>query len=204
MNAAAPDAVSRGDDRSATALAADRDVRPMVDISATRGSALVDHLVAAGVSVAASLPDSWLSGVIDALDRAPGIVHVRLAREDDGAAVCAGAALAGARSVLVCQNAGVLLSANGLAAYALHHQLPFLVLAVARGGPDDGHFYQAYKGAVTTGVVQALGLPHHFLTSRAGDHLITEAMDQAWLHRRPVVVLCSRRALLGGDHDEAR
>lgn len=173
-------------------------------MSRIRGRAIVDRIVAAGASVAASLPDSWLSGVIDALDQTPGLTHVSVTREDDGAAVCAGTALAKARSVLVCQNAGLLLSVNGLAAYALHHQLPFLVLAVARGGSDDGHYYQAYKGAVTVGVVEAIGLPHHLIRGPEDDYLIGEAMDQAWLHRRPVVVLCTRRALLGEDHDETR
>jgi sulfopyruvate decarboxylase subunit alpha len=169
-----------------------------------RGTELVERLVAARVSLVASLPDSWLTDVINALDRAPEIRHVRVTREDDGAGVCAGAALAGARAALVCQNAGLLLSANGLAAYALHHQLPFLALAVARGGPDDGHFYQAYKGAVTVKVCDALGLPHHLVKDPKDDYLITEAMDQAILHRRPVVVLLARRALLEGEHSEAR
>lgn len=168
-----------------------------------RGEAIVERLIAAGVTIGASLPDSWLSGVLDAFDRAQGAVHVRVTREDDGAALCAGAALAGARSVLLCQNAGVLLSANGLAAYALHHQLPFLVLAAHRGGADDGFYYQAYKGQVTEPVLTALGLPHHLVDRSGDDDLITEAMQQAWLHRRPVVVLCSRRFLLGSD-DAAR
>lgn len=172
--------------------------------AAVPSARLVDGLAAAGVSFAASLPDSWLSEVLDAVDRAPGIIHVRVTREDDGAAVCAGAALAGVRSVLLCQNAGVLLATNGLAAYALHHQLPFLVLAALRGGPDDGFFYQAYKGQVTVPVLDAIGLPHHLLDGPADDHLIGDAMNQAWLHRRPVVVLCTRRALLGEVDDAAQ
>lgn len=164
----------------------------------------MDRLVAAGVTVVATLPDSWLTDFIDALDETPGLSHVRVTREDDGAAICAGAALAGARSALVCQNAGVLLSANALAAYALHHQLPFLILAVGRGGFDDAFFYQAYKDTATVPVIDALGLPYHYLDGPEDDRLIADAMGQAWIHRRPVVLVCRRRALLGEDGDETR
>lgn len=167
--------------------------------AASRAEALVDQLVAGGVELAATLPDSWLTAVIERVADHPDLRHVRVTREDDGAAVCAGAALAGKRAVLVCQNAGALLAANGLAAYALHHQLPFLVLAAHRGDHDDGFYYQAYKGAVVPKVLDAIGLPRHHLKSSADDHLVGEALDQAWLHQRPVVVLCSRRALLGDD-----
>ncbi|MGI5219424.1 thiamine pyrophosphate-binding protein [Nocardia sp. CA-290969] len=170
-----------------------------------RAEAIVGQLVTAGISVAATLPESWLGAVLDRVDLEPGIRHIRVAREDDGAAVCAGAALAGKRSVLICQNSGLLLSVNGLAGYALHHQLPFLALAVARGERDDGYFYQAYKGQVTEPVLNAVGMPYHRLTGDGDDHIIGEAMNQAWLYRRPVAVLCSRRSLLGeGDAYEAK
>jgi sulfopyruvate decarboxylase subunit alpha len=170
-----------------------------------RADAIVRELVAAGITIAATLPESWLGAVLDKVDREPSIRQIRVAREDDGAAICAGAALAGKRSVLICQNSGLLLSVNGLAGYALHHQLPFLALAVARGEQDDGYFYQAYKGQVSVPVLNAIGMPHHRLTGRGDDQIIGEAMNQAWLYRRPVAVLCSRRSLLGeGSTYEAK
>jgi sulfopyruvate decarboxylase subunit alpha len=162
-----------------------------------RADAITQQLVEAGITLAASLPDSWLGAVIDAVDQQLSIRQLRVAREDDGAAICAGAALAGQRSVLICQNSGLLLSVNGLAGYAVHHQLPFLALAVARGERDDGYFYQTYKGQVTAPVLDAVGIPYHRLTGRDDDWIIGEAMNQAWFYRRPVVVLCSRRSLLG-------
>jgi sulfopyruvate decarboxylase subunit alpha len=163
----------------------------------TRADSIVQQLVGAGITVAASLPESWLGAVIAAVDEEPTIRQLRVAREDDGVAICGGAALAGKRSVLICQNSGLLLSVNALASYALHHQLPFLALAVARGEQDDWHFYQAYKGQVTAPVLDAVGIPYHRLNGRDDDAIIGEAMNQAWIYRRPVAVLCSRRSLLG-------
>ncbi len=164
----------------------------------TRADAIVNQLVGAGVTIAAMLPDSWLGAVIAAVEQAPSIRQLRVAREDDGVAICGGAALAGQRSVLICQNSGLLLSANALAGYALHHQLPLLALAVSRGERDDNFFYQAYKGQVTAPVLDALGIPHHRLTGD-NDAVIGEAMNQAWIYRKPVAVLCSRRSLLGEE-----
>jgi sulfopyruvate decarboxylase subunit alpha len=163
-----------------------------MDPVASRAAVLLRE---AGITIAATLPDQWLGGVIDALDAEPTIRLVRVTREDDGVGICAGAYLGGQRAALVCQSAGLLLSANALAGYALHHQTPFLVLAALRGGHDDGYYYQTYKHRVITPVLDALGLPHHTLRTPDDLGIIPDAARQAWLSRRPVVLLAHRDAL---------
>lgn len=158
---------------------------------------IVTALVSAGVEIAASLPDSWLSPLIARIETEPAIRHVRVAREDDGVGICAGASLGGKRAVLVCQNAGLLLSANALAGYAHHHQLPFLVLAAYRGSYEDRFYYQMYKGLVTEPVLAALAIPFHVVDRIADVAIIEDAVREASLARRPVVVLLRREALLG-------
>jgi sulfopyruvate decarboxylase subunit alpha len=165
--------------------------------AAQRAGRIVERLRAGGVELAASLPDSWLSPLIDRVAAHERIRHVRVAREDDAVAVAGGAALMGTRSVVLCQNAGVLLATNMLAAFAHHHQLPLLVVAAARGGAEDGFYYQMYKGQVSVGVAEAAGLTVHQVSTPQDDWLFERASEQAWLQRRPVVLLCSRRALLG-------
>lgn len=158
---------------------------------------IVRALVAAKVQIATSLPDSWLTPLIASIDAEPSIRHIRVTREDDGAGICAGASLGGKRAVLVCQNAGVLLSANALAGYAHHHQLPFLVLAVYRGSHEDTFYYQMYKGRVTEPVLRGLGIPHH-VVDRVGDAKVVEdAVRESQLARSPVVVLLRHSALFG-------
>jgi len=160
---------------------------------------IVGALTKAGVTIAASLPDSWISAVIDRVDREKGIRHVRVTREDDGVGICAGASLGGKRAALICQNAGVLLSANALAGYGLHHQLPFLVLAVYRGSYEDRFYYQMYKGLVTEPVLDGLRLPWHVVERVEDVGIVEDAMREAWLARRPAVVLLRRAALLGDE-----
>ena len=151
----------------------------------------------AGIDLAASLPDSWLSPLINELEADPEFRHVRVTREDDGVGICAGAYLGGRKAALVCQNGGLLLSINALMAFGLHHQVPFLIVCAYRGSHDDSYYWQAFKGRVTEPVLQATGLPFHMVRSAEEFHLIEETAREAYLIRRPGVVLMSRRALLG-------
>lgn len=161
----------------------------MADGSPSGSHPIVAKLVAAGVTVAASLPDSWLVPVLSSLDAEPSIHHFRVAREEDGVAMAAGAALAGVRSVVVCQNAGLLASVNALAGITHHHQLPMLLVVAQRGGAGDGYFYHSYKERVTTNVLDAIGIPFHEIGHLDQIDLVRDAVHQAALHRRPVAVL---------------
>lgn len=165
--------------------------------AAVNAERIVAALVRAGVEVAASLPDSWLSAVIERIDAEPRIRHIRVAREDDGVGVCAGASLGGKRAALICQNAGVLLSANAIAGYGIHHELPFVVLAAYRGTHEDTFHYQMYKGVVTEPVLAGLQVRTHVIESAERLDLIEHAVRESSLARRPVVVLLRRAALQG-------
>ena len=160
---------------------------------------LAVRLVEEGVSLVASLPDSWLTPLLDSLDRAESVRHVRVTREDEGVALVAGANLGRTRAVLICQNAGLLLSVNALAGYGAQHGLPVPVVAAFRGASDDGFYYQAYKGRATVGVLDAIGVPSFVVDdpTRVGD--AARVLDMAMLHRRPAVALMTRAALLGGE-----
>jgi sulfopyruvate decarboxylase subunit alpha len=172
---------------------------PIASASEARARLLCDHLRSAGVTLVASLPDQWTGDLIRVVQAQPDMVHVRVGREDDGVGLCAGASLGGRRATLICQNAGLLLSANALAGYAHSHQLPFLILCAVRGGPDDAYFYQAYKGRVTVPVLDALQIPYHRI-ERADDlTLIEDGYRQATMWRMPVVLLLGQRVLNGQD-----
>lgn len=162
----------------------------------SRARGIVNGLVDGGVSIVASLPDSWLTPVIQEVLGRDELRHTRVSREDDAAAIAAGAGLMGVRSAVLCQNAGALVSTNMLAAFTNHHQLPFVMIAADRGGPEDGFYYQAYKEHVTADVMKSVGIPVHHLQSPEDDWLIARSCEQAWLHRRPVVLLCTKSFLL--------
>ena len=158
-------------------------------------AAYVEHLETAGVTIAASLPDQWLGGVLDALDGSKVILHVPVGREEEGVGICLGAHLAGTLGAIVCQNAGFLLSVNALAGVARYHQAPMIVLVAYRGHHGDPYPYQAYKGEVTEPVLRALDVPYWTAESPADAHLVTVAGAAAVSMRGPAVVLLTQGAL---------
>jgi sulfopyruvate decarboxylase subunit alpha len=157
---------------------------------------VLEHLKRAGIDLVASLPDQWLGELIRQCEADPAITHVKLAREDDGVGICAGAFLGGRKAALICQNAGVLLSVNALGGIAYHHQIPFLILAAHRGHFDDGQYYQQYKGRLCEPVLEAMGLPHYVIDGPEQLSLIVDGAREAFLKRMPVVLLLRRRALV--------
>lgn len=157
---------------------------------------IVDRLKRAGIDLVASLPDQWLKDLIDRCDADPHIKHVKLAREDEGVGICAGAYLGGRKAALICQNSAVLLSANALGGIAFHHQIPFLIIAAHRGCFDDNQYYQMYKGRVMEPVLAAMGLPHYVIDGPEQLSLVEQGARQAFLTRMPVVLLLRRRALV--------
>lgn len=158
---------------------------------------LVARLKSQDIKFVASLPDQWLKDLILACEADTELRHVRLAREDDGVGLCAGAWLGGMRAALICQNSALLLAANVLAAMAHHHQIPFLVLAAQRGSFDDNQYYQMYKGRVAEPLLSALGLPYHVIDGPEDFDLVQHGARQAYLCRQPLVLLLRRRALVG-------
>jgi sulfopyruvate decarboxylase subunit alpha len=174
-----------------------RPLRPRSDRD--KAKLIVDALKRAGIDLIATLPDTWLTGLIETIDADPAMTLVRVTREEEGVGICAGAFLGGRKAALVAQNAGMLLAANALAALAMHHQIPLLLLLAHRGGPDDNQYYQIYKGKVTLPVATALGLPCHMVVGIEDYHLIEQGFRQAYLARSPVALLFMRKALLGDD-----
>jgi sulfopyruvate decarboxylase subunit alpha len=161
-------------------------------------TAIVAALRIAGIDLVATLPDAWLSGVIAAVDDAPDMELVRVAREDEGVGICAGAFLGGRKATLLAQNAGFLLSVNALAGLALHHHIPVLMLLAYRGGAEDDQYFQVYKGRVTVPVLEALRIPHHLIDAADQIPTIADAARQAWLSRSPVALLMTGRLLRDG------
>jgi sulfopyruvate decarboxylase subunit alpha len=171
-------------------------------MGAEKAALILAELKAAGIDLVATLPDSWLSDLIDAIAADPAMTLVRVTREDEAVGICAGAYLGGRKAAVLAQNAGVLLSVNALAGLALHHQIPLLLLVAHRGGAEDNQYYQVYKGRVTVPVLNALGLPHHGVIGPADYRLIGLARRQAELARLPVLLLFDRLALVGDDNRE--
>ena len=63
----------------------------MSDKQADTARQIVDELAACGVKLVASLPDNWLTGVINTIEQDDRFVHVPVNREESAIGLCSGA-----------------------------------------------------------------------------------------------------------------
>ena len=156
--------------------------------------ALLASLRRSGIGLVASLPDAALAMLIDEIDQSKELIHVPLSREEEGVGICTGAYLAGRRTALIMQNAGLLNSCNGLTTTALQFEIPMLLLVLYAGAHADMAFPQL--GQVTEPVLSALNIPYYVLSRLdEADSLIGGAVVQAYNAKKPVAVLLRKTVL---------
>src|SRR5918998_3796297 len=103
-------------------------------VSAVNSRLVFDSLKACGVRLVSALPETWLVHLIRMADDDPEMILVRLAKEEEGVGISAGAHLAGVKSAMLMQNHGLLASINGIVSLAQLYRIPLLMLVSYRGG----------------------------------------------------------------------
>jgi sulfopyruvate decarboxylase subunit alpha len=126
---------------------------------------LYEGLKRGGVTFSVSLPDSILTGVAQLLQDDPEVRSVVCAREDEGVAIAAGAALAGELPVATMEASGVGLSGLILARAKLQRTSMLVVFShvMSMGDPFD---YHAASRVVGEGVLGGLGIPYEVARSQ--------------------------------------
>jgi sulfopyruvate decarboxylase subunit alpha len=146
-----------------------------------------------GIRVAVCVPDSWLGGIMEQIDRDPAMTLIRATHEEEALAVACGARVGGARTVLLIQNVGLLTMGAGLVSLAMRYQLPVLILASYRGSPRDPVFYHIPKGRATEPVLQGFGLRYAVASpSEPIGPQVERAADSAEEGSSPFVLLLGR------------
>ena len=159
-----------------------------------RNSRLVyDALVAAGVEVVSALPETWLVHLIRLAENDPSMTLVRLAKEEEGVGVSAGAHLAGRRSAMLMQNHGLLQSVNGIVSLAQLYKLPLLMLVSDRGHLGEPDPWQTQGGKATRPILDALGIVTDELRDPGTVQLqVARASTLAEASLSPVALLLTR------------
>jgi sulfopyruvate decarboxylase subunit alpha len=89
-----------------------------VSVSVAHSRVVYDALKACGIRVLSALPETWLVHLISLAEEDPEMILVRLAKEEEGVGISAGAHLAGVKSAMLMQNHGFLASINGIVSCA--------------------------------------------------------------------------------------
>ena len=162
-------------------------------VSLTSSTAVYRGLKASGVRIISALPETWLVHLVRLAEDDPDVQLIRLAKEEEGIGIAAGAHLAGARSALLMQNHGFFQSVNGIVSCALLYRIPLLLLVSDRGHLGERDTWQTEGGRYTRRVLDALGIVRDDLDN-ADDatRKIGRAMTLAQSSLAPVALLLTR------------
>jgi sulfopyruvate decarboxylase subunit alpha len=167
-----------------------------VPVSVSSSQLIYSALKDAGVRVVSALPETWLVHLIRMAEDDREMTLVRLAKEEEGVGISAGAHLAGVKSAMLMQNHGFLASVNGIVSCAQLYRIPLLMLISARGEFGERDPWQTEGGLVTAHVLDALRIPYDRLDQQADvAKKVSRAQTLAYSASRPVALLLGRELM---------
>jgi sulfopyruvate decarboxylase subunit alpha len=165
----------------------------MSPVSIAHSRLIYDALKACGVGLLSALPETWLVHLIRMAEDDPEMMLVRLAKEEEGVGISAGAHLAGVRSAMLMQNHGFLASINGIVSCAQLYRIPLLMLISYRGEFGERDPWQTEGGGVTEDLLRTLRIPFTYLENPG--HVarrIANGQTLAASSNKPVALLLCR------------
>ena len=162
-------------------------------VSVANSRLIYEGLKECDVRLVSALPETWLVHIIRMTDEDPEMTLVRLAKEEEGVGISAGAHFAGVKSVMLMQNHGFLAAINGIVSFAHLYKIPLLMMISYRGSMGERDPWQTQGGNVTEPLLRALGIPYFFLDA-AGDvkKRIRQGQTLAESSLQPVALLLMR------------
>ena len=165
-------------------------------VSETNSQIVYTSLKDCGVRLISVLPETWLVHLVTLAEADADVTLVRLAKEEEGIGISAGAHLAGISSAMLMQNHGLLASLNGIVSLAQLYRIPLLMLISLRGGFGEEHPWQTEGGMVTEALLETLRVPFERL--QTPEHVaqrVREAQTLANAALRPVALLLCRELM---------
>src|SRR5437763_1809445 len=164
-----------------------------VPVSVANSQVVYDAIKGVGVRMVSARPATWLGHLLRMADEDPEMTLVRLAKEEEGVGVSAGAHFAGVKSAMLMQNHGFLQAINGIVGVSLLYKIPLLMLITDRGGFGEKDPWQTEGGKHTRPVLDALHIAHEDLTRPDEvEPKLAKAMTLAQSSLSPVALLLNR------------
>ncbi|MEP7346269.1 MAG: thiamine pyrophosphate-binding protein, partial [Gemmatimonadaceae bacterium] len=132
-------------------------------VSVSSSQVIYEALKACDIRIVSALPETWLVHLIRMSEDDPDMTLVRLAKEEEGVGISAGAHFAGVKSAMLMQNHGFLASINGIVSCAQLYRIPLLMIISHRGEFGERDPWQTEGGLVTVPLLDALRIPYALL-----------------------------------------
>jgi sulfopyruvate decarboxylase subunit alpha len=162
------------------------------------GKRIADELAACGVRLVASLPDNWLTGVIDAVDRDDRFVHIPVNREESAIGLCSGAYMGAMGCAALMGASGFMTVVYAITKINYTYEIPVFLLLTLRGGVGDHHKHHASNSLYLRPVLEAINMPYQIIDAPGDISAISRCYRHTRTFCRPMAVVFTRDLLRGG------
>ncbi|MBV9970735.1 MAG: decarboxylase [Xanthobacteraceae bacterium] len=161
-----------------------------------RGASIIRAIVASRIEFVVSVPDITTSeGLLCPLSQMNDPRLVRVCKEDEGIAICAGLSYCNRRALLLIQQTGMFDSINAIRGVAVEYSLPICMM-VGLLEKEPGVLprqSKRYAVRIVEPVLDALGITYHEIEGEADVDKIVPAIETAYAKMQPVVLLIGRK-----------
>jgi len=161
------------------------------------GHAIAEELAKCDVRLVASLPDNWLTGLINAIDGDTRFVHVRVNREEAAVGLCSGAYMGALGSAALMGASGFMTVVYAITKINYTYEIPLFLLLTLRGAVGDHHKHHVSNGLYLRSVLDGINMPYEIMDSTADVPSISRCYRHTRTYARPMAVLLTRDLLLG-------
>src|SRR5215475_11175971 len=150
-------------------------------------AAVADVAADCGISLVASLPDGWITSLIERFETDGRFRHVQVNREESAIGLCSGAFFSGIGALALMGASGFLTCVYAITKINYTYQIPLLIGITLRGRPGDNAKFHQSNGLYLEPVIGAIGMP--FVPIEQGEHIdrLAGAYRHSRVMSRPVV-----------------
>lgn len=169
----------------------------MVEGVSNVAARIVEETAKCGIKLVASLPDTWISDLIEAFDKDDRFIHVPVNREESAIGLCSGAFFSGTGALALMGASGFMTCVYALTKINYTYQIPLLLLVTLRGGLGDRAKYHVSNGLYLKPLMDSISMPYTIVDSPEKVSVISTAYAHSRVISRPVVVGFTRGVLRG-------
>jgi sulfopyruvate decarboxylase subunit alpha len=161
-----------------------------------RGASIIREIKASRIEFVVSVPDITTSeGLLRPLSQMSDPRLVRVCKEDEGVAICAGLSYCNRRSLLLIQQTGMFDSINAIRGVAVEYSLPICMMVglLEKEAGVLPRQSKRYAVRIVEPVLDAMGITYHEIESEADVGKIAPAIETAYAQMQPVVLLIGRK-----------
>jgi sulfopyruvate decarboxylase TPP-binding subunit len=158
---------------------------------------IVDAAADCGIELIASLPDGWITHLIERFTADPRFRHVAVNREESAIGLCSGAFFGGVGALALMGASGFLTCIYALTKINYTYQVPLLIGITMRGRFGDQAKFHQSNALYLEPVMKAIDIPYMVIERAADIPRLGVAYRHSRTYARPVVVGFTREVLRG-------